>query len=122
MRVTDEELIAAMFSSANNRAAAAAAGLSERSFYERTRTPEFKEKLSQVKAEILTNATNAAEGRLSDAVRIMGEIMADPENGAQTRLNAAEGLIRQALKLIELTDVTRRLDEIEQAMKEWENT
>ena len=122
MRVTDEELIAAMFSSANNRAAAAAAGLSERSFYERTRTPEFKEKLSQVKAEILTNATNAAEGRLSDAVRIMGEIMADPENGAQTRLNAAEGLIRQALKLIELTDVTRRLDEIEQAVKEWENT
>ena len=74
----------------------------------------------QTKAAILESATNAAESRLSAAVCVMDEIMNDAENGAQTRLNAAEALVRQTLKLIELVDVTKRMEAIEAAIKEIE--
>ena len=120
MRVSNEQIVSALFSTGTNKAAAAAVGLSERAFYDRVRSSECQALIAQTKTAILESATSRAESRLSDAVRIMGEIMADPENGAQTRLNAAEALIRQTLKLIEVVDVTRRLDEVEQAMKEWE--
>jgi hypothetical protein len=43
----------------------------------------------------------------------MGDIMADPETPAQTRLNAATAIIGNALKLNEQTDVLSRLEALE---------
>lgn len=120
MRVSDEQIIAALFSSGSNRDAAAALGLSEKAFYERLKKPEFQTKLTETKAAILESAANAAESRLSAAVCVMDEIMRDEENGAQTRLNAAEALIRQTLKLLEVAEMSKRMEEIEAAIKEIE--
>lgn len=120
MRVSDEQIISAMLASPTNKAAAAAVNLSERSFYQRTRTQEFREKMDQVKAEILESATNRAESRLSDAVDTMCSIMADETNAAQVRLSASDALIRNALKMMELVDVEKRLNQIETAMKEFD--
>ena len=120
MRVSNEQIVSALFSTGTNKAAAAAVGLSERAFYDRVRTDECQALIMQTKAAILESATNAAESRLSAAVCVMDEIMNDAENGAQTRLNAAEALVRQTLKLIELVDVTKRMEAIEAAIKEIE--
>ena len=69
VRVTDEEIIAALFANATNRAAAEAVGLTERQFYNRTRAPTLRAKLDRAKRELLEHATSAAESRLSDAER-----------------------------------------------------
>jgi len=120
LRVTDEEIINALFSNGTNRTAAAAVGLTERQLYNRTRAPTFREKLAEAKTALLERATNAAESRLSTAVSVMAEIMEDNETAAGTRVAAADGLIRNTLKLLELTDVSRRLDEIEKMLAEAE--
>ena len=121
MRIADEQIISALFSFGSNRDAAAALGLSEKAFYERLKKPEFQSKLSAAKADILQAATNRAESRLTAALDTMDKIMQDEENPASVRLNASEALIRQTLRLIELVDVTKRLDEIEAAIREAEN-
>lgn len=120
MRVSDEEIIAALFSCGSNRDAAAALGLSEKALYERLKKPDFKSKLAQAKDDILQAATNRAESRLNAAIDTMDEIMRNEENPVSVRLSASEALVRQTLKLIELVDVTKRMDEIEAAIKEIE--
>ena len=47
----------------------------------------------------------------------MGEIVNDKETNPQTRLNAAEAVIRNTLKLTERTDVLDRLDALERLNK-----
>ncbi len=118
MRVTDEQIIAAMLANSTNSEAAEAVGLTERQFYNRTRAPTFRAKLDETKAALLEHATSAAESRLSAAVGVMGEIMVDSETAAGTRVQAADALIRNTLKLLELTDVSRRLDIIEKQLSE----
>ena len=118
MRVSDEQIIAALFSCGSNRDAAAALGVSQKALYERLKKPDFKSKLAQAKADILQAATNRAESRLNAAIDTMDEIMRNEENPVSVRLSASDAIIRQTLKLIELVDVTKRLDEVEAAIKE----
>lgn len=120
MRVSNEQIVSALFSTGTNKAAAAAVGLSERAFYDRVRSSECQALIAQTKTAILESATSRAESRLSDAVDTMYSIMTNSENAAQVRLSASDALIRQTLKLIEVVDVERRLGEVEQAMREWE--
>lgn len=44
----------------------------------------------------------------------MGQICTDEDTTAQTRLNAADAIIRNSLKLTEQNDILTRLDELEQ--------
>lgn len=53
MRITDEEIIAAMLTHSTNRKAAEAVRLSDRAFYNRIRKPSFQAKLAEEKARIL---------------------------------------------------------------------
>lgn len=120
MRVSNEMIVSALFSTGTNKAAAAAVGLSERAFYDRVRTDECQALIVQTKAAILESATNAAESRLSAAVCVMDEIMENAENSAQVRLNAADSIIKNALKLLEVAEMSKRMDVIEAAIKEIE--
>ena len=118
MRVSDEELIASLFSHSSNREAAAACGMSERAFYSRIRVPVFQEKLTQEKSAMLEHATNAAQSRLSAAVDVMASVMLDTENPGSVRTQAADALIRNTVKLLELNDISHRLDALERAMED----
>jgi len=118
VRVSDEQLIAALFSHSSNREAAAACGMSERAFYSRIRAPVFQDKLTQEKSAMLEHATNAAQSRLNDAVDVMASVMLDTENPGSVRTQAADALIRNTLKLLEINDISRRLDALEKNMEE----
>lgn len=61
----------------------------------------------------MENATRALQGRLSGAVEVLGEICSDPDVAPQTRLNAADAIIRNSLKLTEQTDILEQLRELE---------
>ena len=112
-RKNDEIILAALLSTPTTRAAAAACGVSESVIYSRLKNPEFKEKYDRERREMLIRSAAALQNHLGAAIEAMGEIVNDKETNPQTRLNAAEAVIRNALKLTERTDVLDRLDALE---------
>ena len=55
------------------------------------------------------------QSQLGQAVETMAQIMKDEKTPAQTRLQAAESIVRNSLKLNERTDIEERLEAIERA-------
>ena len=120
MRVTDEQIIAALLTAGTHKKAAEAVGLSQTQLYARMRKDAFKAKLAEAKRRVLESATVAAQGRLGEAVATMAAIMGNEENAPQVRLNAAEALLRNGLKLTEQADILERMEQLEAAVAEFE--
>lgn len=121
MKVSDEQIIAAILSCSTNIQAAEACGLSEKQFYNRLSRPELKEKLADARSKLLESATSSIAARVGEAVETMASIMHSEETPAQTRLNAADAIVRNSLKMSERTDVLDRISELEKAVKEVED-
>lgn len=121
MKVSDEQIIAAILSCSTNKQAAEACGLSEKQLYTRLSRPELKSKLATARTRLLESATSAIQARLGEAVEVMSNIMHNSETTAQTRLNAADAIIRNSLKMGERTDVLERITEIEKTLGELED-
>lgn len=96
-----------------NDEAAKIAGLSLTQFYNRIRQPAFKEKLREARTRLIDGATAALQARMGEAVDTMAAVMRDAEAPAQTRLNAAEAVLRNSLKLSERGDIIDRLEALE---------
>ena len=120
MKTPDERIISALLSNGSNKAAAIACGLSEKQLYRRMDSPTFKVKLAEARARLVDIAVTALEGRMAQAVDTMTEIMGDKEAPPQTRLNAADAVLRNSLKLTERRDILERLDTIEKQMRDSE--
>lgn len=118
MKTPDERIISALLSNSTNKEAAAACGLSEKQLYRRMDSPTFKVKLAEARARLVDIAVTALEGRMAQAVDTMTEIMGDKEAPPQTRLNAADAVIRNSLKLSERGEVLDRLAAIEKQMQD----
>lgn len=113
MKVSDEKILAALMASTTNAEAAKSAGLSLTQFYNRMRSADFRAKLAEARARLLDGATAALQARMGEAVDTMAEVMHDSDAPAQTRLNAADALLRNALRLSERADIADRLAELE---------
>lgn len=111
----DERVIAALLASPTVKAAAEACGVSERRIYARLQKPEFRERYDKARHDLLDHATARLQGRTGEAVETMADVMNDPKNPPQTRLNAAEAIVRNTLKLTEQGDILARLDALERA-------
>ena len=116
-RKNDEIILAALLSTPTVRAAAEACGVSESVIYSRLKEPDFKDRYDKERREMLTQSAAALQTHLGAAIEAMGEIVNDKETNPQTRLNAAEAVIRNTLKLTERTDVLDRLDALERLNK-----
>ena len=113
----NERIISALLTCPTVRAAAEACGVSERRIYARLKDPAFCEQYEAKRHELLDHATAKLQGRIGEAVETMGEVMNDPKSPPQTRLNAADAIIRNGLKLTEQSDIIARLDALERASK-----
>ena len=118
MKVSDEKIIAALMATATNAEAAQVAGLSQTQLYHRMRSDVFKRKLAEARGRLLDGATAALQARMGEAVDTMTKVMHDPETPAQTRLNAAEAILRNSLKLSERNDILSRLEVLERLMED----
>lgn len=116
MKVPDEKIISALLSCSTNKQAAAACGITEKQLYNRMSTATLKTKLAEARARLLDGATAALQARMGEAVDTMTTVMQDPDTPAQTRLNAAEAVLRNSLKLSERGDILARLDALEEAL------
>lgn len=112
----DEKIIAALIANPTIRAASAACGVSETQIYARLRNSEFKSQYDEARRELLERNTAVLQGHLAGAIEVMGKICQDADTAPQTRLNAADAIIRNSLKLTEQTDILNRLQELEAAM------
>ncbi len=113
----DELIISALLSNPTVRAASTACGVSETQIYDRLRNDTFKIRYDKARQELLRQNTAALQGHVSAAIAALAEIVNDREATQQVRLNAAEAIIRNSLKLTEQTDIMTRLDALERLYK-----
>lgn len=99
MAMRDEAVITAILTNPTIKAAAASLNCSESAIYKRLKEPKFKTALSERRSMLLEEAMNVLQSRMLEAVEIISGIMNNTEAPPQTRLNAAECLIRNAVKL-----------------------
>lgn len=114
----DEKIISALLACPTIRAAAAACGVGESQIYIKLRDPDFKARYDEARRRLLEQATTALQGHLTDAVEVMAEVMNNDSASHQVRLNAAEAVLRNTLKLTEAVDITERLAALERRAAE----
>lgn len=113
MKISDEEIIAALLSAETNKKAAEACGLSETQLYKRMRADAFKSRYSHAKAQILDRAATTVQSGMNEAVSTMINIMRDEKTAPQVRLNAADSILRNGMKLTEQNEILARLEILE---------
>lgn len=114
MKASDEQIVSALMSTRTNAEAAAACGLSTRQLITRMQAPELQALLTDAKSKVLERATESAQAAMVNAVDVMREIMQDTEHAPQVRLNAADAILRNGLRLTDVVDVQRRLAALEE--------
>ncbi len=120
MKLSDEQIIAALLTSRTNAAAARQLGVSAKTLYVRLRRADFQEKLRAAQDELVSRALSKLTGSLSDAADVIARIVRDNGTAAQTRVNAADCLLRNYLRLSEHCDLTARIAALETKEKERE--
>lgn len=113
----DELIIAALLSNSSLRAASAACGVCETQIRKRLKDPAFKEKYDSERRELLQQNTTVLQGHVSKAISTIAGVMSSKTSSEQTKLNAAEAIIRNSLKLTEQTEILERLDKLEKSLK-----
>ena len=109
----DEQLIAALLTHPTIRAAAQSVGCSETRIYTRLRDPTFKARYDEARHDLLERSVTELQAHLSEAVGVFVSVMRDREAPHQTRLNAAEAVMRNCMKLTEQVDIIERLERLE---------
>lgn len=111
---SDEGIICALVSCGSVKAAAKECGVSELTIYRRLKDDDFCQKLDAVRDDALHEAAARLSGNLSDAVKVLTNIMTDEQTAPQTRANCAQILLSYGLRFAETSDILRRLKQLEQ--------
>lgn len=99
--ISDEEIIAALMLHRTVGEAAAAIGITPRTVYERMREQDFQAEYRDAKSDILRGAVLKMTQALSAAVDAVQEIMEGEDVNPAVRLQAAQAIINNAVKLSE---------------------
>lgn len=97
-KVTDEQIIAALLAGGTIKAAAAAAGVSERTIYDRMNEGAFQALYKAAKADLIRAAVFSLNGKMQAAIDTVTAIMQDENNNAAVRLQAAQTILNNAGK------------------------
>lgn len=113
--ISDEQIIAALFSNGTIKAAAAAVGISERSIYDRMNEGDFIALYKSAKADLIRGAVVNLNNHIQTAVNVVADIMNDSNNNAAVRLQAAQTILNNAGKFsqrlaAEEQSVTQQID------------
>lgn len=96
--ISDEQIIAALLDHGTIRAAAQAAGISERTLYDRMNKGEFQALYKSAKTDLVRAAVLNINRQLQAAIDTVVEVMQDPDNNAAVRLQAAQTILNNAGK------------------------
>ena len=97
--VSDEEIISALLACATVTDAAKKCGLATRTMYDRMNKKSFQLLYSGAKADVLRKAVLLIHEKLTDAVKVVGEILNNEAVNPAIRLQAAQTIIKAAVSL-----------------------
>ncbi len=120
MRVTDNQLISALLSSATIKQASDTVGLSEQSVYSRLRKPDFREKLQVARDNQFQVISNKLEDANFKALDTLINILDDKEVSAGIKVRASQTLLDLSLKNREQADIITRIQNLEEMLKSQE--
>lgn len=106
-KLSNEQICAAVLTNGSIKNAAAVLKVSERTIYNAMHNTEFKELYKHTQADILNGAVISCQNRLVEAIDVISDIMNDKTVNAQTRLMAAQSLLKNAVALYETKETIR---------------
>lgn len=107
------KVLAALLTSPNKSAAAKAAGISPRTLRDYLADEEFQAEYKRAFSGLVEDATRQAQQALSPAIGTLLEIVEDKEQDATARISAARAILSHGVKLVEITDILSKLQELE---------
>ena len=113
MKLNDEQVLSALLATGSIRRAAKMLSCSETVIRSRLAKPDFSKRYQALKDELLTETADFLKTRLTTAVTVLNNIMIDGEVSPQTRVNAADAVLRQTLRYCEFSDILGRIQKLE---------
>lgn len=113
MTPKQNKVLAALLTSPNKSAAAKAAGISPRTLRDYLADEEFQAEYKRAFSGLVEDATRRAQQALSPAIGTLLEIVEDKEQDATARISAARAILSHGVKLVEITDILSKLQELE---------
>ena len=110
---TDEMIVNAVIASKTNTEAIRTLGINERYFYTRLREKPLQAKLEAARAKLTKEVGGQLRQSLTAAVSVLTEIMQNEEASPQVRVNAANSVIQNYMRITERDEVIARLEAIE---------
>lgn len=98
MRPNDEQIVLSLIKCGSARAAARELGCCDTTIRRRLADPEFREKYEGARRELLEEGLTELRGLVGEAVKTVGEILANGYESSSVRLNAASLVLRYALR------------------------
>lgn len=95
-------------------AAAEAVGLSERTLYNYLANDVFKTELRKRQDQAIAATTAALVGLSGEAVKVLRDILADPDATNAVKCRVALGWLREKREAVELQDLAARVSALEE--------
>lgn len=113
-KVSDEQLLEALLVHGGVSGAARVLGLSENAIYKRLKDDALRQQYDTLQGVMLSTAAAAMVDALGDAVSALRAVLADQSASAGLKVNAANALLNHCCRYVEISNITRRLDALEQ--------
>ncbi len=110
-----EEAVAALLSQRNHEEAARVVGIGIATLVRWEKLPEFQTALRRARRNAFSQTVGRLQQGSSAAATTLLKVMVDSNTPASTRVRAAECVINQATKAIEIEDIEARVSELERA-------
>jgi hypothetical protein len=112
----DERLAAELAAGKTVREAATSAGVSERTAFRRLVDAAFKARVAELRSEMVRTAAGRLVDGMTEAAGVLRAGLTDPD--ANIRHKSAVKLIELGVKVTELAELERRVEELEQHFNE----
>lgn len=114
------QVMAALFEGCLIREAAAKYGVTERTMLNWLAEPEKSKEFESVKSQLLEGTVNGLRSDGRDSVHALHQIVVDSNASRAERTRAADKILQHLLRAVVLEDLAKRLDKLEQSVRESE--
>lgn len=111
-----EKALAALLTSQTQEEAANKLGITARTIRQYLQDPEFSQKYKEASSNLITDATEQIQKSLSPAIATLRNIAEDENAVLNARVSAARGLLEYGIRLAELSELYKRIEELEERL------
>lgn len=108
-----EKLLAALLTSNTRKEAAEKANVSERTIYTYLQDAAFAQQYQDGRNALIKEAAEQIQRSLSPAITALRHIAEDEASSKNARVQAARALLEYGIRLSEISDIYKRLDQLE---------